>query len=334
MDAAPGLCQGSGPMNIATSVAKAADERPAAPWLHRVMRAIAQRWWLPVAGMVAALLLTLIWLNRAEYVYTAQLRVYAAPSTSGAAKPTPLGGLASLAGLTTGAAEAVTPFRYYLDGIASPAIAERLAADKKLLQQLFPAEWDAQTGTWHRPSSLVGSVRRGFGAVLGLPELGWTPPGPERVQDYIATNIGVRQSVRTPLVALTYNHPDPAFAMALLTRLHTETDAYVREQQIARTRANIAYLAERLQAVTITDQRAALLFQLTEQERQAMLTASETAYAAEPFDDVTVSADPTRPKVVPLLAGAALAGLLLGTVAAAWWGMRRRPFIDRPGSGL
>jgi uncharacterized protein involved in exopolysaccharide biosynthesis len=311
-------------MNIATSVAKPAQDRPDAPWLHRLLRAIAQRWWLPVAGMVAALLLTLIWLNRTDYLYTAQLRVYAAPSTSGASKPTPLGGLASLAGLTTGAAEAVTPFRYYLDGLASPAIAERLAADKPLLQQMFPAEWDAKTGTWRRPSSLVGSLRRGFGALLGLPPLGWTPPGPERVQEYIATNVGVRQSVRTPLVALTYDSPDPVFAAAFLKRLHTETDAYVREQQITRTRANIAYLAERLQAVTITDQRAALLFQLTEQERQAMLTASDTAYAAEAFDDVTVSAEPTRPKVVPLLAGAALAGLLLGTVAAAWWGLRRR----------
>lgn len=324
MDAARGLCQGSRPMNIATSVAKPADERPAAPWLHRVMRAIAQRWWLPLVGLALALLLALVWLNRAQYVYTAQLRVYAAPSTSGASKPTPLGGLASLAGLTTGAAEAVTPFRFYLDGLTSPAIAQRMAADPKLLQRLFPAEWDAQTKTWHRPSSLVGSLRRGFGALLGLPELGWTPPGPERMQEYIATNVGVRQSVRTPLVALTYDNPDPAFATEFLTRLHNETDAYVREQQIARTRANIAYLAERLQAVTITDQRAALLFQLTEQERQAMLTASDTAYAAEPFDDVTVSADPTRPKVVPLLTGAALAGLLLGTVAAAWWGLRRR----------
>jgi hypothetical protein len=310
-------------MNIATSVATTADDRQL-PWLHRVMRAIARRWWLPVAGMLAALLITLVWLNRTDYVYTAQLRVYAAPSTSGASKPTPLGGLASLAGLTTGAAEAVTPFRFYLDGLASPAIAQRLAADPKLLRQMFPAEWDAQTGGWRRPPSLLGSLRRGFGAVLGLPELGWTPPGPERVQEFIATNVGVRQSVRTPLVALTYDSPDPVFAVAFLQRLHQETDAYVREQQIVRTRANIAYLAERLQAVTITDQRAALLFQLTEQERQAMLTAADTAYAAEPFDDVTVSTDPTRPKVVPLLAGAALAGLLLGTVAAAWWGLRRR----------
>lgn len=311
-------------MNIVTSVATPADDRSAIPWLHRVMRDIAQRWWLPVAGMLAALLLTLIWLNRTQYIYTAQLRVYAAPSTSGAAKPTPLGGLASLAGLTTGAAEAVTPFRFYLDGIASPAIAERLAADPKLLRQMFPAEWDAGTRSWRRPPSLLGSLRRAFGALLGLPEMGWTPPGPERVQDYIATSVGVRQSVRTPLVALTYDSPDPVFAAAFLQRINAETDAYVRDQQIARTRANIAYLTQRLQEVTITDQRAALLFQLTEQERQAMLTSAGAAYAAEQFDDVTVSVEPTRPKVGSLLVGAALAGLLLGTVAAAWMGLRRR----------
>lgn len=310
-------------MNIATTVAPTAEERDL-PWLHRVMRAIARRWWLPLAGMAAVLLVTLIFLNRTEYVYTAQLRVYAAPSSSGSAKPTPLGGLASLAGLTTGAAEAVTPFRYYLEGLASPAIAQRLAADSKLMQQLFPAEWDARTGQWHRPSSLLGSLRRGFGAILGLPEIGWVPPGPERLQEYINKGVGIIQSVKTPLVTLTYDNPDPALAVAFLQRLNAETDAYVRERQIARTRANIAYLAERLQETSVTEQRAALVFQLSEQERQAMLTASDTAYAAEPFDGVTVSADPTRPKVVPLLIGAALVGLLLGTLAAAWLGLRRR----------
>jgi uncharacterized protein involved in exopolysaccharide biosynthesis len=53
-----------------------------------------------------------------------------------------------------------------------------------------------------------------------------------------------------------------------------------------------------------------------------MLAYSNAAYAADPFDQVTVSATPTRPRPVPLLIGAAVAGLIFGTVLALVW--RRR----------
>jgi hypothetical protein len=272
--------------------------------------------------VLAAVVVTLLWLRQADYRYSAQLKVYAAPSSSGSRAPTALGGLAALTGLAGGASETVTPFRFYLDGIYSPAVADRLAADQQLMQQLFPAEWDAEARQWRQPASLFGSLRRGVSGALGLPQFGWTPPGPERLQTYIADAVFVRQSVRTPIVVISYDNHDPALAKRVLEKLHTATDGYMREQQSRRTRANIAYLTERLQTVTLTEQRAALVSQLTEQERQAMLAYSNAAYAADPFDQVTVSATPTRPRPVPLLIGAAVAGLIFGTVLALVW--RRR----------
>lgn len=328
MDAAARLCQGAATMNINPAIETIPQDRAATPWLHAIISALRQRWWLPLAGMAVMLVATLIWLRQTDYRYTAQLPVYAAPSSSGSRAPTALGGLAALTNLAGGTSETVTPFRFYLDGLYSPAVAERLAADKPLMHALFPAEWDAATRQWRRPPSLFGAIRRGVTGIMGLPQFGWTPPGPERLQDYIADAVKVRQSVRTPIVTISYENADPAFAVAFLAKLHQVTDAYLREQQTRRTRDNIAYLEKRLQTVTLTEQRAALVTQLTEQERQAMLAYSNAAYAAEPFDSATASVAPTRPRPIPLLIGAAIFGLLLGAVAAVVW-RRRVPATDR-----
>lgn len=309
-------------MNIRPAIDTLSGESTATPWLYGVFATIRRRWWWPLLGMLAALLLAVVWLRQADYLYTAQLKVYAAPSSSGSRAPTALGGLAALSGLAGGASETVTPFRFYLDGIYGPAVAKRLAADQSLMQRVFVREWDVATKSWRRPPSLTGAVRRAVTGLMGLPQFDWTAPGPEDLQGYIGKTVAVRQSVRTPVVVISYDSTDPAMAVAFLQKLHVATDGYMREQQMLRTRANIDYLTRRLQTVTLVGQRAALVGQLAEQERQAMLVASDAAYAAEPFDRITVSAVPSRPRPVPLLLGAGVAGLLLGTVLAAAW--RRR----------
>ncbi len=295
---------------------------PAEPsWTATRFDAIAARWWLLPAGVAVALVLAFLWLSRADYLYSAALRVSAAPATTGARAPAALGGLAALAGIG-GGGEQVTPFRYYLDGIYAPEVAARLARDRALMRKVFPAEWDGVR--WRRPESLGGSLRRGVGGLLGLPDFGWSPPDARRLAEHIADAVAVRQSVKTPLATITYEHPDPAFAVLFLDRLDRAVDGWLREQQQARVRANIAYLGGRLAQATLAEQRSALVAALAEQERQAMLSGAGTAYAADRFDDITASPEPVRPRVVPLLAGAGVAGLLLGTLAAIGLAGRRR----------
>lgn len=297
-------------------------------FLHSLFADIARRWWLLPAGLLLGLALATVHLNRTTHFYTAELKVHPAPSASGKTAPSPLGGLAAIAGLAGGGgsgSDAVTPFRFYLDGLYSVEVANRLARDKQVMQTIFVNEWDAGTGQWREPSSLTGSVRRAVAGVLGLPRFGWRPPDGARLQGYIADAVSVRQSVKTPVVTLVHDYPEPAFAAEFLTRLHRTLDAYLREQQAARTRGNIAYLTGELQKATLADQRRALVAALAEQERQAMLVFADAPYAADPLDETVVSLVPTRPRAVPLLAGAAVVGLLLGTVLAlllAWRGRR------------
>lgn len=299
------------------------------PWLHGVVHSIARRWWLLPAGMGFALLLGGIYLHRADYVYTAELKVYAAPSTSGSRPASALGGLAALAGIGGGTSEAVSPFRFYLDGVYSTEVAARMARDRKLMQTLFAAEWDGQRQAWRQPASLTGTLRRAVTGLLGLPQFGWHAPDASRMQGYIANAVTIRQSVKTPIATLAYDSSDPVFATRFLNQLNTTTDNYLREQQAARTRGNIDYLAQKLREATLAEQRQALVTTLTEQERQAMLAYGNAPYAAVPFDIATASLEPTRPRAVPLLIGTGLAGLILGIVAALWLDRRRGTAPDQ-----
>jgi hypothetical protein len=297
-------------------------------YLHRVFGDIARRWWLLPLGLMIGLVLAAVHLNRTPHFHTAELRVHPAPSTTGKAAASPLGGLAAIAGLAGGGGggDAVTPFRFYLDGLYSIEVANRLARDEQVMRTVFAHEWDAGAGQWREPASIGGSVRGAVATLLGLPRFGWQPPDGQRLQGYIAYAVTVRQSVKTPVVTLAHDFPDPAFAEAFLAKLHATLDAYLREQQAARTRSNIAYLSGELQKATLVEQRRALVAALAEQERQAMLVFAAAPYAADPLDDVMVSAAPTRPRPLPLLVAGGVAGLLLGAAMALWlaWRARRR----------
>lgn len=305
-------------------VEQPSDNAPPALF-HALLADLRRRWWLMPAGLVLGLMLVTVYLNRTPHFHTAELKVHPAPSTSGRTPASPLGGLAAIAGLGGGGgSEAVTPFRFYLEGLYSLEVAKRLARDKALMQTIFANEWDAQAGAWREPPSLGASVRSGLAGLLGLPRFGWQPPDAARLQGYIAYAVNIRQSVRSPVVTLVHDATDPAFAGAFLTRLHHVLDEYLREQQALRTRSNISFLSGELQKATLAEQRRTLVAALAEQERQAMLAFGTAPYAADPFDDTTVSLVPTRPRPLPLLAGGGVAGLLLGAVLAIGLA-RRRP---------
>ncbi len=292
------------------------DPAPAASWLHGQLAALRRHWWLPLAGLVAALLLTTVYLHRTTYFYSAELKVYAAPASAGVVRPA--SALSSLAALTGGgsSSEQVPPFRYYLDGLYAPEVAARLARDPALMHVIFAGEWDARHHAWHQPFSLTGAVRGALFGLFGLPVPAWQPPDAARLQDFITGTVTVRQSVKSPLATLAFDFPDPDFAAQFLTRLSDATDTWLREQQSARTNGNIAYLADRLDHTSDMAVRADLVTALAEQERQAMLAHDGVPYAAEAFGAASAGFDPARPRPLALLIGAALAGMLAGAALA------------------
>jgi hypothetical protein len=302
-------------------------------WLSAVKATILERWWVVMALAAAALVIAMLYLRTASYDYTATLRVAAAPSTQRPAGGLgALGGLASLAGIAGPNSEPATPFRLYLEGVYSREVADRLARDPVIMHRIFAREWDAAAKQWRQPTSLLRTMKNGVFALIGIPTNEWRPPDGARLQDYLGDAVAVRESVKSPIVAITYDNPDPAFGVHVLTALHEATDGYLREQSFARTRDNIAYLTAKASVTDQAEYRQVLFASLSQQEQQMMLVNSRQPYAAQPFGAVTASTGPTRPRPVLLLLGALISGVILGTALALFLGRRRRDDVLVPGA--
>lgn len=301
-------------------------------WLQNVLRQVRARWWLVAMATLIGLLLSVFYLRTVTYTYTAELRVSAAESNNGAdSGSSRLGGLASLAGLA-GEAQAASPFRLYLEGVKSREVAERLARDRSLMHSVFAREWDPVRRRWAPRQGFLGGLKAGLWKFLGLPTVKWTPPGPARLQEFIVKEVAVVQSVKSPLVLIALNTPDPKFGTRFLTALDTTTDRILREKQQARTRSNIAYLSDKLRGVTFVEQRAALFQALNDEQRQEMLANSRAPYAADAFGVPTASLAPTLPKQLPILIAGPIAGAILGIVLALLFRRRTAVPVD-PATG-
>ncbi|MGL4543317.1 MAG: Wzz/FepE/Etk N-terminal domain-containing protein [Polymorphobacter sp.] len=291
--------------------------RDARLWLAALLATVRARWLLVLGVAATFFVLALVYLWTATYSYTAALRVSAAQTSTARPGLGALGGLAAIAGVGTGmAGETATPFKLYLEGLTSREVATRLSRDPKLMQTVFALEWDAGAQQWREPRSVLRGIKTTAFRLIGLPVYAWQPPNAARLQGFLASNILIDQNIKTPLVTVSINSPDPLFATNFLTILHATNDSFLRQQSRARTEANIAYLTGKLATVSLAEYRKVLFDAIAEQEQQMMLTNSETPYAAEPFGPATASMQPTSPRPLPVLIGTTIAGIIAGLALA------------------
>jgi len=270
---------------------------------------------------MAALVLGILHLRTTEYLYQAQLRVAAAP---GSASRTPrlgsLSGLAALAGVGT-EAEA-TPFRLYLEDLQSPLTAAALAADPALMRQVFADEW---TGTgWAPKASFLDRAHSTLLALAGSPVPAATPPDADRLQDWLARNIIISEEQRSPVVTLYLDHSDPAFAKAMLERLHEVADARARARATARAEANVAHLDQRLADTAPFDLRQAIIATRAAEEQRLMLARNPTPFATQRFGGAVATSQPVSPKQGRVLLIALVLGLVGGALLAVLLGPLRK----------
>ena len=283
-----------------------------------VVAMVLARWWLLALGMVLGLWLASVVLSRATIEYTSELKVSPVQAETGGLMRR-LGGLASLAGVGgLGKADAATPFDLYLEAYFAPEVAERLAEDPAVLRGAFWKEWSG--GRWVEPRSAVGDMVRGLKRLLGAPHTPWREPDAGRLGEWLIDNVVVNRSNRSAIVTISLEHPDPAFAEALLARLHREADQAVRAKTLERTAGTIAYLQRKLGEVLLVEHREALAQALGEQERSRMMASVQgIAFAAEQFGAPRTTSKPTSPRAVVTLGAGLLGGLLLGVLGAIGW---------------
>lgn len=276
-------------------------------------RALRTRWWMIVALCAAALMAGTIYLRKADYLYTAELRVAAAPGT--ASRGPGLGGLSGLAAIAgVGIDVEATPFRLYLDDLASFDAAEALAGDAELMRQIFKEEW--QEGGWRANPSVLDSLTATLLSRKSASIPAWEAPDARRLQAWLQANVGVEQNVRSPVVVLRVSHPDPAFAKTLLARLHDGADSRARSRALARARANTAHLDARMSRVSELDHRQAMVATRAAEAQRLMLARNPAAFAANPLGPAAASPGPTSPRAGLILAIALVLGAGLGVALA------------------
>ncbi|MFQ3666187.1 MAG: hypothetical protein SNJ79_09200 [Sphingomonadaceae bacterium] len=290
-------------------------------------------WRIIAASMVAALVVMVVYLNLASYRYTGELKVTVTQSGAGSLSSSlrNLSGLASIAGIQLPQDGGEIAFLRYRETLRSAAAARALAADEHLMQRMFRAEWDEESGRFVERRGVIGGIISLGKRLLGVPVYAWQEPDSSRVQAYLDRRVSVTQDQRRPLLVITFQDEDPEFARHFLERLHAEVDGGLRRRALEQATSNIAYLEQKLQSTSVAEHRAALSEALGEQERVRMLAESGADFAAEPIGIVAVSDRPTFPRPALFLAGALLFGLLCGavlTLVRAW--MRSRDAVQGP----
>lgn len=267
-------------------------------------------------AMSAALLLGILYLHLTTYQYTATITLTAAQSSSGDGNVGlgALGGLASVAGISVGSSQTMTPFQLYAESATSHQVAEVLAQDSRVMHTLFFAEWDEATTNWQEPDSALRKIINIVKVVIGVPVAPWKAPETTRLQSYLDNQINVEQDSKKPLVTLTYSHKDPEFALYLIQAINKTTDDLLRQQTLSRTSEYIKFLTEKLQTTSVAEHRDDIAQALSDQEKLAIFAQSNSAFAAQPIDTATVSARPTSPKPLAVLVASLFLGCLLGSL--------------------
>ena len=144
---------------------------------------------------------------------------------------------------------------------------------------------------------------------------------PEELAAYLVKNLRVDPLGATPLRKISYHHPDPEFATALLRKIHLVADQMIRRDRRRQSQSRIEYLQNSLSKTINPDHRKVITNLLMQQEHVQMLANLDEAYAAIVVEPSSHSPKPTWPNKPFVFFVAACVGFLLGFMI---WSLSRK----------
>ncbi len=298
----------------AVAVPEGGDQRT----LRDVVLTVWRGKWIIVATTCVSVALVVTWMRLTDPLYTASMVV--APATDAGAQNltsslSRFSGLASLAGINLPVEESVSPFTQFNELLRSATLAQRVEEKHGILTRVFKDDWDAENGQWLRPSGLKAMVKRWLYPFFHLPA--WTPPTIHGLAGFLEENVVVFEVGRSGMRQIEFRHKDPTFALHLLTWIHEECDALIRQGAEERTSSQIQYIESKLRNVTTAEHRQSLVELLSDQEKRMMMIQVDLPFAARIVEAPMVSDKPTSPKPKLMLALAVAGGFLIGVFVSA-----------------
>lgn len=118
---------------------------------------------------------------------------------------------------------------------------------------------------------------------------------PEELALYLASHITIETLGATASRKITYRHPDPAFAVKLLTMLRKADDQIIRTSVKSETETKIEWLKEEFKKTLNPEHRKALAQLLMTEERRRMLLSLDIPYALSIVEEAAALPKPAVP---------------------------------------
>jgi hypothetical protein len=219
---------------------------------------------------------------------------------------------------------------------ANPLTVERVAASTPTLSGQYQAQPSSENTNFTRFESSYKGVAVA-NLLLKNPEIteglkadrsfafedakqNWTP---EELAEYVSRRVRVDPVGETSLRSLNYYHPDAAFAVTFLQRLHAIADGLLRRDMRVQIDNRINYLNEALAGARNPEHQRALADLLLEQQRLKMMVSIDQSYAASVVVPASLQAGAGWPNAALVYSLLPLIGAFVGFVLFSAVGARR-----------
>jgi uncharacterized protein involved in exopolysaccharide biosynthesis len=205
-------------------------------------------------------------------------------------------GFAALAGIGLGNSDSATDEA--LAVLKSEQLTDTFIEQNNLMPELFPALWDAHTGTWKAGIKKVPTIARGY-----------------RVFDKLRK---MERDAKTGLITLTVDWKDRAKAADWTNELVQLLNEEMRRRAVVDADASVGYLQKEYGTVADVSTREAISRLMESQIKQQMLAHVTQEYALRVINKaIAPDADnPVKPNKILFVALGLLFGALLGIAVA------------------
>lgn len=141
------------------------------------------------------------------------------------------------------------------------------------------------------------------------------------VTEYLGDAVRIEPVGGTPLRRVSYDHPDPVFAVALLRDLYGATDGIIHADSRTLAGGRAAQLEKTLARTRNPEHRRALTEELMREEQKKMILTIDQPFAAQLAEAPAAGPRPYWPRVTLVVPVMVLLGMFAGFVV---FSLRRR----------
>jgi uncharacterized protein involved in exopolysaccharide biosynthesis len=221
-----------------------------------------------------------------------------------------IGNLASLTGTNFGSNEAAV--EEALAVLRSRNFTEAFISQHNLLPELYPSDWDAESGKWTVSKAKQPTLAKAY----------------KRFSEDVCS---ISRDKKTGLITVSIDWPNRERGANLVNDMVTRINAEMRARAMAQSDASLQYLNQELASTGIVDTREAINRLIEAQIRQRMIASVTQEYAFRVVDramtpDLT---DKVRPKRAIML----ILGFAFGGFIGCVWAYFRMPQGSRRPQG-